>query len=82
MRQSAAAAKQEEDMPATGTETKPGESLCLECGHSAGTTRTVKGFRVFDCACPGMTATEATQVARGADSREKATARVPKAKDG
>ena len=69
-------------MPATGTETQTGESLCLECGRSAGTTRTVNGFRVFDCACPGMTATEATQAARGPDSREKATAGVPKAKDG
>ena len=69
-------------MPATGTETQSGESLCLECGHSAGTTRTVNGFRVFACACPGMTAADATPAARGADIREKATAGLPKAKDG
>ena len=69
-------------MPAIVTETKPGESLCLECGHSAGTTRTDNGFRVFACACPGMTAADATPAARGADIREKATAGLPKAKDG
>ena len=69
-------------MPATGTETQPGENLCLECGHSAGTTRTTNGFRVFACACPGMTAADAAEAVRGADYREKATAGLPKDKDG
>ena len=68
-------------MPATGTETQSSESLCLECGHSAGTARTINGFSIFACACPGMTAADATGAARGADAQERATAVFLKAGD-